>query len=712
MAPHFTGRRARTWLPLAWLPLAVALVVGACGHRQADAPQAAASRMITDAQIHDAVASLITTHGEAARVRAERGVAQVAALWREEDGSAADFAAFCTAHFLSDTARLAATLARFEENLMLINGYLTELNRDLMRPLHLDLGEVTPLDELFGTFSPSAHVTSDLFATKLAFVALLNYPVTTLEQRVKEGPQWSRRQWAEARLGGMFASRVPSDVNQAITNAYTAADTYISSYNIHMHGLVDEKGARMFPEGLALITHWGLRDELKAQYAKEGGLARQRMIMKVMERIITQEIPKVVIDNPAVDWDPVTNTVAARPAAEASAAEATATPSAEREPDTRYARWLEIFKAEKAGDVHHTGDATFIDRKFNREREIPEKDVEALLVSVLSDPVAKDVAALVAARLGRALEPFDIWYNGFRTAGDNEDVLDRIVGAKYPNVAAFQRDLPTILRKLGFSSRTSTWLAERIAVDPSRGAGHAMGAGRLTDKAHLRTRIPAGGMTYKGYNIAIHELGHNVEQTFSFQGIDHTLLRGVPNTAFTEGFAFVFQSRDRELLGRGVKDASADALETLNTYWATFEISGVALCDMRVWRWMYEHPSATPAELKQAVLAIAREVWNTYYAPLFGVKDVALLAIYSHTIDAGMYTPDYPMGHIIAFQIEQYLATRNLATEMERMCRIGSVSPDLWMRTAVGAPISTQPLLDAARAAIKDGGRLRPPNSN
>jgi hypothetical protein len=78
----------------------------------------------------------------------------------------------------------------------------------------------------------------------------------------------------------------------------------------------------------------------------------------------------------------------------------------------------------------------------------------------------------------------------------------------------------------------------------------------------------------------------------------------------------------------------------------------------------------------------------------------------------GMYTPDYPMGHIIAFQIEQYLKTRNLAAEMERMCLIGSVSPDLWMRTAVGAPISTKPLLDAARAAIKDGGRLRPPNSN
>ena len=41
-----------------------------------------------------------------------------------------------------------------------------------------------------------------------------------------------------------------------------------------------------------------------------------------------------------------------------------------------------------------------------------------------------------------------------------------------------------------------------------------MGAVRREDRAHLRTRIGAGGMDYKGYNIAIHELGHNVEQVF------------------------------------------------------------------------------------------------------------------------------------------------------------------------------------------------------
>ena len=62
-------------------------------------------------------------------------------------------------------------------------------------------------------------------------------------------------------------------------------------------------------------------------------------------------------------------------------------------------------------------------------------------------------------------------------------------------------------------------------------------------------------MNYKGYNIAVHELGHNVEQTFSLNEVDSTLLQGVPNTAFTEALAFVFQAHDLELLGLAKPDA-------------------------------------------------------------------------------------------------------------------------------------------------------------
>ncbi|MBQ3832967.1 MAG: hypothetical protein II815_07310, partial [Bacteroidales bacterium] len=74
------------------------------------------------------------------------------------------------------------------------------------------------------------------------------------------------------------------------------------------------------------------------------------------------------------------------------------------------------------------------------------------------------------------------------------------------------------------------------------------------DVAHLRTRIAKSGMDYKGYNIAVHELGHCVEQTITLYDIDYYMLKGIPNTAFTEAVAFMFQGRDLKLLGQAKGD--------------------------------------------------------------------------------------------------------------------------------------------------------------
>ena len=242
-------------------------------------------------------------------------------------------------------------------------------------------------------------------------------------------------------------------------------------------------------------------------------------------------------------------------------------------------------------------------------------------------------------------------------------------------------------------------------VDPARGPGHAPVATRRDDKAHLRTRVGPDGMDYKGYNIAVHEMGHNVEQVFSVTTIDHTLLQGVPNTAFTEAFAFVFQARDLELLGLAGPDPDAETLRMLDTFWATREIAGVSLVDMGAWHWLYEHPNATPAEFRDAVVAIAQDVWNRYYAPLLGGRGTPLLAIYSHMVNNGLYTPDYPLGHLITFQIEEHFRTLKgpMGPEFERLCQLGSITPDAWMRQGVGAPLSAEPLLVATARALATG---------
>ncbi len=657
---------------------------------------------------------LIARYGESQRRRITRGLKQIAEYWRVEDGDAAAFEEFARQNFAGDQAALDTVFSRFERLLEQYDGHSQEITREFRNQLDLDLGPLMPLDEIFAGYDPSAHFLDDAFQNKLAFVALLNFPLTTLQERLTEGRHWTRRQWAEARLAQRFSKRIPAQVNLAIAQAASDSERYISEYNIWMHQLVDEQGARLFPPGLRLLSHWNLRDEIKASYVDaQHGLAKQRTIWRVMERIIRQEIPAVVVNNPAYDWNPFTNAVKpstaapaedARPAGSASPHSPGTPPNGidAPEPDTRYAVLLDCFRAVRQADPYSPTAPTHIARRFDEDREIPEERANRMLEQVVSSPLVQRTAELIRRRLGRPLEPFDIWYNGFRAqGGPREPELDQIVAARYPTLETYRRNIPQILVKLGFPPAEAARIAEKIAVDPGRGAGHAMGASMRSAQAHLRTRVDKSGMNYKSFNVAMHELGHNVEQTLSLYDMDHWLLHGVPNTAFTEAFAFIFQARDLEMLGLEVPDPDAEALKTLNDFWGTYEIAGVSLVDIAVWHWMYDHPDATAAELKQATLAIAKEIWNRYYADVFGQHDVVLLAVYSHMIDAFMYLPDYPIGHLIAFQIEEQIRKSGaVGPEFARMVSSGAIAPDLWMQAATGAPVGAEALLAATKQAL------------
>ncbi len=645
--------------------------------------------------------ALVAKHGAASRERIHRGLSQVRSLWRPEDG---DLSAFALEQFVSEGPQLDALFARMEAVFEQLDGHLNEISRELRKGTDLDLGPLLPADPLLASLDPSAHLTEDLFHTKVAFIALLNFPLTTLEERLRDGKAYSRRTWAEARLADRFSRRVPAAVAQRIAQESARANVYIDQYNLWMHHLLNDKGERLFPTGLRLISHWNLRDELKAAGNDERGLAKQRMIVKVMERIVSQSIPAAVIDNPRLDWNPYSNAVTVAPAdeVEPSAPARPALADASPEPDVRYQRWLGQFQAAREADPFTPVAPTAIARAF-AARELPEERVEKLLTDVLTSPHVAKVAALIEQRLGRKLEPGDLWFNGFKAAGTlKEAELDALTRKRYPTPEAFAADVPRILTQLGFSKERAKTLASRIAVDPSRGPGHAMQAMRRGDRAHLRTRVGHGGMDFKGYNIAVHELGHNVEQVFSLYDVDHTLLAGVPNSAFTEALAFVFQARDLQLLGLAKPDPESERQRVLSDFWQTFEIAGVALVDLAVWHWLYQHPTATPAQLREAVMAISRDHWNRFYAPVLGGKDSLLLGIYSHSIHYPLYLPDYPLGHLIAFQIEEHLKKRGaLGAEFERMAKQGAVTPDAWMEGATGSPVSAEPLLRATADALQ-----------
>ncbi|MCI0415243.1 hypothetical protein L0222_20925 [bacterium] len=645
---------------------------------------------------------LIDKHGESSRNRIQQGLRQASEYWRDTDGDWAAFEEFVRNNFIADQRNLDETFKRLEFAFEALLGHLHEINVAFRQQSDLNAGPILPVDEILGAFDPYAHINDDFFANKLAFIALLNYPLTTLDQRLK-GENWSRRQWAETRLAQIFSRRVPAEVNAEIGKASADASLYISEYNIWMHHLLDQQGRRLFPAKLRLLSHWNLRDELKSNYEDPQGLEKQRMIQKVMETIVSQTIPRVVINNPHVDWSPYANEVQ-KAAVQDSDSPPPADQEISNEPEKnrRYEKLLNNFLAARKEDPFSPTAPSLIDRKFNEEREIPEKRMREMLIQAVSSPLVPKVAAVIEERLGRKLEPFDIWYSGFKAKQQyTEKELDEIVAKKYPTPKAFEADIPNILQKLGFSKERAEYVASKIVVDPARGSGHAWGAERRGDKSHLRTRVEKTGMNYKGYNIAVHELGHNVEQTFSLYDIDSYFLKGVPNTAFTEALAFVFQARDLELLGLAKPESSGLAIQALNDFWNAYEISGVALVEMEVWRWMYEHPQATSDQLRDATLQISKDIWNRYYAPVFKTKDVVLLGIYSHMIERMLYLPDYPIGRMIAFQIQEKMnQVGAIGPEFERITKLGRISPDLWMKQATGAPVGPDALLRATEEAL------------
>jgi len=636
-------------------------------------------------QTIDQVIGTLSEKENVDKILIDKGVRGVARLWQETDGSEEDFVRYCVDHYISDPVEKQQVFLKMSDYLESIWGHFNEMTRRLQRNLHENTGPLHFVDKAFSAYNPATHFNDDFYANKLAFFIALNFPQLSLEEKEALGDD--RLAWAYARLGDQFTSRIPAAIQQAYSQANNDADLYISTYNIYAGRLLNKNEEKIFPENMILLSHWNLRDEIKTNYNKGAeGLDKQQTLYEVMKQIISQEIPREVIDSGDYEWNPFSNTLYQ------DGKFITGTP----EKTVRYEKFINNFKALRAMDAY-TGN-TYIERKFSEEMEISVEDTEALFREYLSAPELKTIAQIIENRLGRKLEAFDIWYDGFKSRSNlNEDKLSEQTRKRYPDAASMEKQLPLILTQLGFDQDRAKQIAERIEVNAVRGSGHAWGAEMQGQKSHLRTRIPADGTDYKGYNIAMHELGHTVEQTISLYNIDYFLLHGVPNTAFTEALAFVFQKRDLDLLGIQNNDPEKNKMNILDKAWHLYEIAGVSMLDIAVWKWLYAHSNATPEQLKEATLQLAKEVWNEYFAPVFGVRDETVLAIYSHSVSYPLYLSAYAFGQIIEFQLEQYLDGKNFAGEVDRIFRLGCLTPNEWMIQATGRPLSVDPLLKAIR---------------
>jgi len=676
-----------------YLFIFVALMATACTSADRNKESAAQAGIADDKAVTAAIEGIKGMYPAVDNVILEKGIRHAASLWRAEDGSAEDFITFVKANYAGDPEKRRVMFMKISSYLESIYGNFNEISLDLKKILDEDAGEIDEIDRMFGNYSIGSHLQDDLYANKIAFVIALNFPYFTLAEKEELGPAWTREQWAMARLGDIFVARIPAEVNQGLSSAIGNSDMYIAEYNIHMGHLLTEDGIRLFPADMVLLSHWNLRDELKANYAyNQVGLLKQEMIAKVMEHIIYQDIPKVVINNPAYDWMPASNKVMK----DGSQVDA------EKEPDTRYQLILDVFSANREIDRYFPEMNTAILRKFAWEMEISQEEVEQLFDTYLKSPQLKELANIIEFTLNRKLRPFDIWYDGFKSRSSiPEEMLSAKTSKLYPDPETFEAALPSILEKLGWSKERAEYLADKIVVDPARGSGHAAGAGMRGSLSHLRTRIGEKGMDYKGYNIAIHEFGHNIEQTISMYDVDHYMMAGVPNTACSEAMAFVFQDRDLELLGLSDPNPAREKMEILDQAWSLMEIMGAGMVEMRVWKWLYDNPDATASQLRDKMTEKAKEVWNEYFAPVIGVKDSPLLAIYSHMVHYPLYLPNYSYGQIISFQLQEYLKGKNLAAELDRIFSQGRLTPQQWMTGAVGSKISVEPLLKKVDEALK-----------
>ena len=168
------------------------------------------------------VETLVRMHGEAARPRAERGVKQVAAFWRAEDGDAAALQRFVTSGFIANPAVLARTRDRLAEAFEAADGHLLEIARTCAQA-RTSTRARAPHRRAARRADPGAHLTEDLFASKVAFPSLLNFPLDHARRSGREGrglvagasgprpgsPAGSRAASAGAALAGARAGQPP-----------------------------------------------------------------------------------------------------------------------------------------------------------------------------------------------------------------------------------------------------------------------------------------------------------------------------------------------------------------------------------------------------------------------------------------------------------------------------------------------------------------------
>ena len=103
------------------------------------------------------------------KFKIDRGVLQVANLWRQSNGNKEEFEKFCIENYISDENERELVFHKISRNLEALTGRFNQLALTLLEPLHLDIGKIHKIDHMFGAYNVGAHLWDDFYKNKIAF---------------------------------------------------------------------------------------------------------------------------------------------------------------------------------------------------------------------------------------------------------------------------------------------------------------------------------------------------------------------------------------------------------------------------------------------------------------------------------------------------------------------------------------------------------------
>jgi hypothetical protein len=664
--------------------ISLLLISGLCYGQEKDA--------VSSEEISKIKSELISRHGTETASRIEKGVSRLAQIWDLSDGNTDRFREFCIENFLSDD-ELKENLPRIAENLILTGGSLSVIRSKMNEPYAFTDVKELHADRFFRKTVPSYNP----YTSELAYFLKLNFPEWSLDEKRQLNAGWSRDQWIMNAIGSYYPGREVVR-NATLSSKQSEFRRYIDNYFFDMHRIMDAKGNYPFNEVTSLHCHRGLRDNIKEEYTKKGGFERQKLTGEVLTKVFTGEVPVDFLTDKNTRWNPYKNelyTIEGKKLKKIS--------EYTREDDLRYEGLKNLFLIEQAVDSAYGNGSTYITRTFENAN-LTVDETEKLIIEILESPLAEEVSRLVEKRLKRKLHPFDVWYSGFQEQSYySAGFLDSLTRARYPDPESLEDNIKDILMKMGFPEEEAVTIGTSVDVHSVVSGGYSNQPPVQGGKALLTTMFGERGLDYKGYRVAMHELGHVVCGVYSTINADNFLLAGVPTGGITEGFAEVLAYKNIEGLGLfPYSEQEKKHLLALATYWYLYEMGGNALTEIRTWKWMYNNPQATVNELKNAIIGISAGVWNSYFSENFGgSRDCSILSVYNHFISGDLYLFNYFIGGIVSYQLADAFGKDELAPGLKRSCLEGVTLPELWMQKSVGSGFSLTPLFNGVSSAVE-----------